>query len=37
MSRLYSDPARFAEDAVEGLVFIVFDVAIAIQPRMVAS
>lgn len=37
MSRLYNDPARFAEDAAEGLVFTVLDEAIAIQPRTVAS
>ena len=37
MSRLYNDPARFAEDAAEGFVFTVLDEAIAIQLRTVAS
>jgi len=36
MSRLYNDPARFAEDAAEGLVSTVLDEAIAIQRRSVA-
>jgi len=36
MSRLYNDPARFAEDAAEGLVSTVLDEAIAIQRRPVA-
>jgi hypothetical protein len=37
MSRRYDNPARFAEVVAEGLVSTVLDVAIAIQPRTVAS
>ncbi len=37
MSRLYNDPARFAEDAAEGFVPTVLDEAIVIQLGTLAS